>query len=299
MLVTGASGFIGSHVVARLVERGCEVFVLDRSPFRGPLDTGVTFLPVDITDREQVRLAMSVPAPDVIVHLAALHFIPYCDEHPAETRATNVRGTANLLDAVGGRPVRFVFASTAAVYQETHVPHREEDGLRPTDVYGRTKLEAERLIGRHNRSRGSSEAIVRIFNVYGPGATHPHLIPTVVSQALHGDIVRVGNLAPRRDYVYVDDVATALIALALDVDGNVTVNLGTGRSASVADIVRLVSDLFGRRLELISDPTRIRSRDRLHLTADIGRLSKVLSWAPATTLEQGIEKLLPAERTTR
>lgn len=300
VLVTGAAGFIGTRLVRRLLERDCEVVVFDLSPMPEAYARTVSFLPVDVRDRKAVQLAVSTSAPDVVVHLASLHFIPHCIEHPAETWATNVRGTANLLEAVGRHePVRFVLASTAAVYRAKQAPHREDDPLGPGDVYGRSKLRAERLVSRHAARGATRAAIARIFNVYGEGATIPHVIPAIVSQALTGSIVEVGNLTPRRDYVHVDDVATGLAALALDVDDNVTVNVGTGRSTSVAELVRLVSQLSGRPIEIVRDPARLRRVDRPQLQADVSRLAEVLAWTPTISLERGIESMITAARVTR
>ena len=152
----------------------------------------------------------------VVIHLAALHFIPACNRDPQRAIRVNVDGTQGVLKAAADAAsvVGVVVASTAAVYAPSTEAHSESSTIGPTDIYGLTKLWSEQLAELFARSTGKSVGIARLFNVFGPGETNPHLIPTIVRQLQQGPELRLGNLSTKRDYVYVEDVARGLIALA-------------------------------------------------------------------------------------
>lgn len=302
VLVTGAAGFLGINLVTELRRRAMRVVALDDgSAGTWPRlaafadDPDVLCRRVDISDRK--ALADAWPASGVwgVVHLAARHFIPYCQAHPEVTWRTNVEGTANVLALAGQRPpARFLQASTADVYSVGDSPHREGDEANPASVYGRTKQFAEAMVEHAAASRGrTSYLTARLFNLYGPNPTVEHLIPAVARQALAGDRLALGNLDSVRDYVYVTDAAAALADL---LSGSVTgvVNIGTGIATDGHRIVALTDHLLGRRFDVARDPGRMRPSDRPTLVAAPDRLKALLSWWPATTLDQGLAATLAA-----
>lgn len=233
--------------------------------------------------------------PQVVFHLAALHYIPDCDADPARCLRVNVDGTRAVLDAAAapGRPVPVVLASSAAVYAPAGQPHREDDPLGPVDVYGHSKRWAEELACGFARRPGAGVGIARLFNVFGPGETNPHFIPSVICQAQAAGPVRLGNLSSRRDYVFVDDAADALAALGryCQAGRSVTVNVGTGRCYSGYEILRALADLPAARVspEPDADPGRIRPVDRPVLQASNDRACRALGWAPRTSLRSGLQ----------
>jgi len=210
----------------------------------------------------------------------------------------NILGTQRILDVsarVGLQ--RFVFASTADVYRPAVTPHTETDPVDPVGVYGLSKFLGESLV-RHAvcGARGIAHAVVaRLFNIFGPGETNPHLIPEIFDQLSQGDVLRLGNMSTRRDYVWVGDVAHALVALSQrDVpDGEVlTVNVGSGVSASAAEIVEILSRLSGRMITVESDAARMRRVDRPNLQAASDLLQTLCPDVIETSLEQGLGRLL-------
>ncbi len=206
----------------------------------------------------------------------------------------NVAGTQSLLsacaatDSVGG----VVLASTGAVYEPGDRAHDEDSALGPTDVYGLTKLWAEQLIDLFRRRTQSAGAVARLFNVFGPGETNPHLIPTVISQAQTGRPLRLGNLSTRRDYVYVHDVAEAILTLAdeLPAADGLTCNVGGGRAIDGHEVVDAVAGVVGRDVEVQTDPARVRASDRPVLLSDCRRARARLGWQPRTSLENGLRE---------
>jgi UDP-glucose 4-epimerase len=295
VLVTGAAGLIGRPTVGLLVEDGHDVLATDLHvvPAGGER---VRWLRLDVRRGKRVRASVEAFGPDTVVHLAARHFIPWCDRHPAATLATNVIGTQNVADAInhlGG--ARLVFASSAAVYGPSARRLRENDPLDPDDVYGTSKLTCERLLGLA-RSECEGAVVLRLFNTIGPGDPHPHLVPRLISELRRGDgRVRVGNLASVRDYVYVDDVARAIVAaVRADVHGLTVANVGTGTGRSVGEVVETLGTLVGRPLEVVSIAARRRTVDRPFLVADNTYAQTVLGWEPRVPFATALARTLRA-----
>jgi UDP-glucose 4-epimerase len=297
VLVTGGAGFIGSHLVERLCRARERVGVIDDLS-RGRLEwlhSPAEFYRADVRDAVAMREAVERVAPEVVVHLAAMHFIPAVDGAPELAHDVNVNGTQVLLAALAERPPRLVlFASTGAVYPDRGGPIDEACPAGPLDLYGRTKLAGEQLVCEFAERTGARCTIARIFNVIGPRETNAHVVPELVGQLRAGAAtVRLGNLEPKRDYTDVRDVAAALHAL-MDVpaDRPRIVNVGSGRSVSVGDLVRECERVLGRPVEVETDRSRRRTRDRAELVADPRRLEAATGWKPAWSLHDTLAELL-------
>ena len=303
VLITGAGGFVGIPTTQALLDRGFEVVALDNFSNSDPARLGALGQPprlrvhqVDIRDHGAVARAVGSDPLWGVIHLAALHFIPYCVSHPGETLAVNVIGLQNLLDSLDSSPVeRFLFASTAAVYRPSLRPHKETDPTEPTDVYGASKLLGEQLVRIWAIRRGqSSTTIVRLFNVVGPGDTNPHVLHDIIKFLRYGNQLRLGNLMSRRDYIYVEDVASIIVQLLVTGSEGV-VNLGTGQSLSVAELVDRLRLIMARNLVVTTDPVKVRKTDRLNLQAATGRLRALLPDLSLTSLDEGLSRHLMTE----
>lgn len=297
VLVTGGAGFIGSHLVERLVETGEQVAVVDdlSRGRRGWLRAEAELHELDIRDAEAVAHTVAQVNPDIVVHLAAMHFIPAVEGAPELARDVNVNGTRTLLDALAHHPPElFLFASTAAVYPDRRGPIDETCPPQPIDLYGRTKLEGERFAAEFAKRAGTRCIVARIFNVVGKRETNSHVVPELVGQLRGGSTrVRLGNLEPRRDYTDVVDVASALHGLlATQRDDALTFNLGSGRSVSVAELVQVCEQVLRRPIEVEVEPQRRRSQDRAELVADCRLLHNTTGWEPARSLRETLDQLL-------
>ncbi|GAA4899230.1 NAD-dependent epimerase/dehydratase family protein [Streptomonospora salina] len=303
VLITGAAGLIGVPVVRTLRARGFRVVAVDDGS-AGTFDRldefagCAEFKPeaLDIRERSQLIELVAAERPWAVVHLAARHFIPDCDDAPADTLAVNVLGTQHLLDACAAHPPqRLVFASTADVYAPSDIPHREDDPVDPQGVYGLSKLFAERLIQDQASRLGTCTAVIaRLFNVYGPDDPHPHLLPEVLRQAELGKTLRLGDLNTSRDFVYAADVADALTVLLTTACSGVF-NVGTGVTATGRELVELVSSLTGRSLETRVGPERLRPHLRPVSCAEPERLRHMAPWWPRTRLRAGIGQIVTAD----
>jgi UDP-glucose 4-epimerase len=294
--VTGGAGFIGSALCRVLLARGTRVIVYDNFRFGRPdllpADPRCVVLEGDVRDAVALGRLLHHATPRAVCHLAALHFIPYCNAHPAEAMDVNVNGTRQVLEACRlARPEVVLFASTAAVYPAEEGPFTEEHAPGPIDVYGKTKLMGEELVRAFAREAQAPTVIARLFNAFGPRDTNPHLIPDLLAQLGEGDTVRLGNLEPVRDYVHLEDLAAALVELLEARSGGCTVyNVGSGEGRSVREVLAAFEAAIGRPLRVVQDPARVRRVERPRLVADAGKLRET-GWRPRVGFQEGIRRL--------
>lgn len=299
IIVTGGNGYVGREVV-RLLAPEHDVCVVDNlasapNRFTPSEQSGFRFAQIDITDEDAVARVFADERPEVVIHLAAIHYIPQCERDPVGALRTNLVGTTTVL-ANMPRGSRFVFASSGAVYEPSVQPHTEDSPQKPSDIYGLTKLHGEHLVANFAATRDLAAVVVRLFNVVGPGETNPHLLPEIVAQLKGGHrVVRLGNLWPRRDYIHVKDAARgfAAVALARDVSPGevVTVNLGTSRTSSVSDVVDMLRDASQIPFEVAADGSRARRVDRPFLAADTARIRERFGWTPEFSVNDAIADL--------
>jgi UDP-glucose 4-epimerase len=302
VIVTGGAGFIGSMLCKLLVERNDEVVVIDnlrngRREFIDALGQKVTLLEVDIRDTEKVSKIIKDVRPKSLCHLAAIHFIPYCNQHPLEAMDINVQGTLSVLEACKDAPLEMVVvASTAAVYDICDVPCRETDIPLPLDIYGISKLTCEHLARLYTAQTEMPCNAARIFNAVGPNETNPHLLPQMINQLIRGQsTIELGNIEPCRDYIDTSDLAAALIHL-LDrkQQGYDVFNIGSGKEHSVKGIVKMCENILDRPIEIKQSPRLMRKVDRMHLCADIRKIKQATGWTPKIKFEETLQQLMKA-----
>jgi NAD dependent epimerase/dehydratase len=307
VLVTGAGGFIGSHLVERLVREGYTVraFVhynalnswgnLERLPQE--VLGAVEVLPGDLADAFMVDHAVAGCA--TVFHLGALIGIPYSYVAPAAYVATNVSGTLNVLQACRRHGVgRLVHTSTSEVYGTAqYVPIDEQHPLVGQSPYSASKIGADKLAESFFLSFGTPVVTVRPFNTYGPRQSARAVIPTIITQALTNGQVSLGSTDTVRDFTYAEDTAAGFVAAAraAGVDGEV-INLGTGQAVTIADLVERVGRMVERPLAVVRDPQRVRPA-----ASEVGRLlsnndkaRRLLSWTPLVDLDTGLTRTIEA-----
>jgi UDP-glucose 4-epimerase len=250
----------------------------------------------DVADAGMVRRVLAESRPEVVFHLAAHHFIPFCVAHPAETLRVNVLGTQILLDSLSPDMARcLVFTSSADVYASGEGVHAEDDALDSSNVYGLSKLVGERLMAfAARRLPGARFLTARLFNVYGPGETNPHVLPDILAGLGGSKTVRLGSLEPRRDYVWVGDVVDVLLRLASYQGQYSTFNVGTGVGSSVRHLLDGLEQVLDRAIEVEHDPAKVRPVDRPSLVADTRRTRAELGWVAHTPLVDGLRALVRA-----
>lgn len=302
-VITGGLGFIGRALARNLVSSTRRVVVVDdltafrdRPSPQAPL--GVELAVGDVRDSDFLPSLLERVRPDAVFHLAARHFIPDCDRDPGGCVSINTAGSVAVLEAIAKlepSPV-CVLASSAAIYAPSIRPHRESDPAGPIDIYGLSKVWAEEAARFYAERHHLRIAVARLFNVYGPGETNPHLIPALVSQALASNVVQLGDLSTERDFVHVDDVVRAFVSMpgVAVPDQLALMNVGTGRGTSGQAVVNAVKSSLDHDIEITVDRSRLRSIDRPSLISDPTSAEHVLNWRASISFEDGIRQLVRA-----
>jgi nucleoside-diphosphate-sugar epimerase len=294
VFVTGATGFLGSHLVDCLTKRGAAISVLVRSqPDR--IEKKGTHLCVVRGDLSHPFLISDA---STVFHLAAISHVGHALENPRQTFETNTSGTLTVLEAVrrSSSVERLVFVSSAHVYgTPRYVPIDEGHPVRAQEPYAASKLAAEAFVSAYSSAYGIPIAIARLFNTYGPRQHPDFVIPSIVKRALTQDSLTLGNLTPTRDFTYVDDVVEALLRLAESGEG--IYNVASGVEVSIETLVTRVAEILGKPLTISSQHAQRRSAavEIERMWADISRI-KTLGWDPRVSLIDGLTKTIAWHR---
>jgi dTDP-glucose 4,6-dehydratase len=304
VLVTGAGGFIGSRLVEKLTLNGARVRAFVRYTSRAEIGllkqlpseilTNIEIIRGDLRDFNAVEQAAK--GVDTIFHLGALISIPYSYVHPVETVQTNVIGTMNILEACRKVGAKLVHTSTSEVYGTAlRVPIDEEHPLQGQSPYSASKIGADKLVESYWRSFGVPAITIRPFNTYGPGQSNRAVIPTIITQALSGDVVRLGNLEAIRDFTYLDDTVEGfLLGGQAELWDGETYNLGTGEEITIGAVAELIFKIMGKQPEIKVEPSRLRPEksEVMRLISDNRKASMNLNWQPKVGIEEGLRRTI-------
>lgn len=308
VLVTGADGFIGSHLCERLVREGAMVTAIaayNSFGERGWIDSlsdetlaNLSVLAGDVRDPHFVRRA--VAGKDVVLHLAALIAIPYSYVAPASYVETNVMGTLNVLEACRDAGVaRMIHTSTSEVYGTAlFTPITEAHPMQGQSPYSASKIGADYMVEAYVRSFDLPAAILRPFNTFGPRQSERAVIPTITRQMLDDTCpeIWIGDLTPVRDFNFVEDTADAFVHLAAApsdrIEFGTVYNAGSGRGVTIGETADILREIIGTEKPLRTDPARTRpaGSEVMELLADSTRLSRATGWKPNIGLEPGLAK---------
>jgi NAD dependent epimerase/dehydratase len=306
VLVTGAGGFIGSHLTEELVRQGEEVRAFVRYNSRDErglledlpkeIQNQIEVVPGDLKDPDGVKKALK-GCPKVF-HLGALIAIPYSYIHPFDFIQTNVVGLAHLLNACleEGTMERVIHTSTSEVYGTAqYIPIDEKHPLQAQSPYAASKIAADKLAESYYLSFGLPIATLRPFNTFGPRQSLRAIIPTIISQAIGDKKIRLGNTQPRRDFLFVKDTVRGFIQLG-KCEGAVgkVVNIGTGTDISIEELVKKILGLMGKQGKIEVEDRRIRPEksEVMQLLSDTRLAQKLFQWTPRYTLEAGLRETI-------
>ncbi len=305
VLVTGAGGFIGSHLVERLISDGAKVRAFVRYNSRGDIGLldqlsnevrgKIDIIGGDICDESAIASAAS--GVEVVFHLGALISIPYSYVHPREVAESNFIGTLNVLMACRQNKVtRLVHTSTSEVYGTArYAPIDEMHPLQGQSPYSASKIGADKIVESFYCTYNLPVVTVRPFNTYGPRQSARAVIPTVITQVLAGDQLKLGNLDATRDFTYVEDTVDGFMKAA-EVDGveGQTFNLGTGVEISVGKLAEKVMQITGREVRVVQEAVRLRpdKSEVMRLISDNSLARETLQWTPRFSLDLGLEQTI-------
>ena len=296
VLLTGGCGFIGSEITKQLSQIGAKITILDN------LSSGkeeyirdfpnVTLIKDDLLNDDIIKSV--VKNKEYIINLAALPFIPDSYFYPKEFFEVNVNSTISLaLAAIKEKKVkRFVHISSSEIYGSArYVPMDERHPTIPQSTYAVSKLAGERVVYTMHKEHDLPAVIIRPFNAFGPNVTQPYIIPEIIKQLLNGnDEISLGNVNSRRDLTFVSDTARAII-LSLIKDGitGETLNVGSERSITVKEILKMIAEIMGKNVTIKIDSSRFRPHDVDSLVCDYSRASRLLGWKPEISIREGLE----------
>lgn len=303
VVVTGAGGFIGSHIVERLAGLGAQVTGVVRGEpqthagyLSGKQLPGLNIIGGDLRDCDFIHGAIA--GADTVFHLGAVTSVQYSFKHPSETIEVNTMGTNNVClaaKAAGAR--RMLHASTGGSYGNAHngKPITEEHTMVASSPYVAGKIAADYTVQTHHLSYGLPVATVRLFNAYGPRVGRFLIIPSVIQQFLKGPHIKLGDLTPTRPFLYIDDIVDAFLAMAEAdaVDGDV-IHFGGPESISMAEVVDRIAKIIGVTPEIEQDPSRMRPKNsEIHRqSVDGSKAERMLAWKAKVGLTEGLQKTI-------
>ncbi len=305
ILVTGAGGFIGSHLCEHALLQGARVRAFVHYNSRNDWGMLEDIVPRRLREIEVVSgdlrdaraVARAVHGCDRVFHLGALIGIPYSYANPADVVSTNILGTLNVLQAgVDAGIENLVQTSTSEVYGTAlFTPMDERHPLHPQSPYAASKVGSDKLAESYHRTYGLPVVILRPFNTYGPRQSPRAVIPTIITQALASSTIRLGRLDPSRDLTYVGDIVRGFAAAATSpYCSGQTIHLGSSQETSVADLVAMVGSILGKKLKVLSESKRRRpdASEVERLLASNAKAAELLSWRPEVPLSKGLEKTI-------
>ncbi len=305
VLITGAGGFIGSHLTERLVELEADVRVFVRYNSRGnyglieiippQIKEKIEIIQGDLRDSDAINKAMEKI--EIVFHLGALIAIPYSYIHPNEVIETNIFGTLNVLNAAKEKGIeKIIHTSTSEVYGTAqYVPIDEKHPLQGQSPYSASKIGADMIAESFYRSYGLPITIIRPFNTYGPRQSARAVIPTIITQALTQDTVFIGATHPTRDITFVKDTIEGFIKIAESPRSVFEIiNIGSNFEISMGELAEKIISLIGRKVKFSFDATRIRPVDSEveRLWADNSKAKNLLNWEPKVSLEEGLKQTI-------
>jgi UDP-glucose 4-epimerase len=276
VVITGSRGFIGSNLMEKLAKSQVEI------------------IPIDIEDGYDVKdmsTLGSIPSFDVLVHFAALSFVPHSYEKPQAFYETNVMGTLNMLELCKKNNARFIYTSSYVYGTPDYLPIDENHPIRAFNPYSQTKIMGEELCEAYNRDFNISSIIFRPFNVYGKGQGDNFLIQTILNQVKSG-IIQLKDPRPKRDFIYISDLVEAYIkAIDLNFHGIHRCNLGSGVSTSIQDLTNTISKHSKTPIK-VNFTNEQRPSEVLETKADISKAKELLGWQPRVNISKGINKII-------
>ncbi len=299
VLVTGAAGFIGSHLVRALLEKGSEVVALvsDVSSLYPPrladLKGQIRIADADLRDAHAVARVVERIDPKYVFHLGAFTHVGRSFDRVADCTTTNIEGTRNVLEALIRKPPsRLIFASTSEVYGDVEVPFREEGPVRPVSPYGVSKYAAERLVLIYKEAYGVPGVAIRPFNAYGPMQSPDRIIPETIARALSGNPVEITGGIQTREFNFVEDIVAGFIKAA-EADDSVVgevINVGCGEERSMKEVAEVVLKLLGNPVELRVGALPYRPKEIWRMYCDNSKAKELLGWEPTVSFDEGLER---------
>lgn len=284
IVITGHSGFIGRHLVQFLKDKYEIIGISKKNPLKKDLDI--------INIKKDVRKLNLNDLPsnfDCIIHLAGFTDVQYCQENPSKCFDVNIKGTQNMLEMARQKKSKFIFISTSHVYGiPKKLPISETHPTNPISIYAHSKSIGEILCKSYSENYHLDVSIARIFSVYGPLGPPHHVITKIIKHLINKRKLQLGNLFPKRDFIYIQDVISAIYAVIKRTGGFDVYNIGTGKSSSVNEVITNLTKITKKNIKIQTDVSKIRKFEIKEIRSDSSKIMS-LGWKPKIELYKGLK----------
>ena len=285
IVITGHNGFLGSNLLSKLISEKYKITGISKTIKKNNLIKQIKRNILNIKDSDIAKNSC-------IIHLAAITNVAYCEKYPEECYKVNVIATQKILEIARKKNCSLIYPSTSHVYAIPHkLPIKETHPTNATSVYSESKISGEKLCETYSKSYGLNISILRLFSTYGPKNSEYKVESRIITQLLSSRSIKIGNLSPKRDFVYIDDVIRAFQIVMKNLKSFNTYNVGSERSYSIHEICNILKKLSGKKNPIIVDKTKLRKNDIKNVVSDCSKIKK-LGWKPRVSINKGLELTL-------
>ena len=285
IVITGHNGFLGSNLLSKLISEKYKITGISKTIKKNNLIKQIKRNILNIKDSDIAKNSC-------IIHLAAITNVAYCEKYPEECYKVNAIATQKILEIARKKNCSLIYPSTSHVYAIPHkLPIKEAHPTNATSVYSESKISGEKLCEMYSKSYGLNISVLRLFSTYGPKNSEYKVESRIITQLLSNRSIKIGNLSPKRDFIYIDDVISAFQIVIKNLKGFNIYNVGLERSYSIQEICNILKKLAGKKISVVTDKTKLRKNDIKNVVSDCSKIKK-LGWKPKISINKGLELTL-------
>ena len=285
IVITGHNGFLGSNLLSNLISNKCKILGISKTIKKSNSIKQIKRNILDIKDSD-------IPKNSCIIHLAAITDVVYCEKYPKKCHDVNVIGTQKILEIARKKNCSVIYPSTSHVYGiPKKLPIKETHPTNATSVYSESKIKAEQLCKKFSKSYDLDISILRLFSTYGPKNSEYKVESIIIKQLITKNLIKIGNLSPKRDFIYIDDVINAFQIVSENLKGFNIYNVGSEKSYSIKEICNILKKLNGKKIRIITDKTKLRKNDVKNIVSNCSKIKK-LGWKSNVSINEGLELTL-------
>jgi len=285
IIITGHNGFLGSNLLLKLISEKYDITGISKTIKKNDSIKQIKRNILNIKDSDIAKNSC-------IIHLAAITDVVYCEKYPEECYKVNVMATQKILEIARKKNCSLIYPSTSHVYGIPHkLPIKETHPTNASSVYSESKISGEKLCEMYSKSYGLNISVLRLFSTYGPKNSEYKVESRIITQLLSNRSIKIGNLSPKRDFIYIDDVIRAFQIVIKNLKGFNIYNVGLERSYSIQEICNILKKLSGKKISVVTDKTKLRKNDIKNVVSDCSKIKK-LGWKPKISINKGLELTL-------
>ena len=285
IIITGHNGFLGSNLLLKLISEKYDITGISKTIKK---NNSIKQIKRNILNIKDSDIANN----SCIIHLAAITDVVYCEKYPEECYKVNVMATQKILEIARKKNCSLIYPSTSHVYGiPRKLPIKETHPTNASSVYSESKIVGEKLCEMYSKSYGLNISVLRLFSTYGPKNSEYKVESRIITQLLSNRSIKIGNLSPKRDFIYIDDVIRAFQIVIKNLKGFNIYNVGLERSYSIQEICNILKKLSGKKISIVTDKTKLRKNDIKNVVSDCSKIKK-LGWKPKISINKGLELTL-------